>query len=207
MDSDGELIERCLQGDSEAWNELFDAHYRPTALFIFKLAPDLTPDDVQEICQECFLSVVRNLARFGGASRLSTWIFRIATNKMHDHRERMNATKRGGGQPDLSLQATDPNTGISLDPAGAILAPDEAMLRRENERLLHDCLDEVGQPCRELLELRYFGDLSYEEIGLELRLNPKTVSSRLSRCLDRLEKIAGTRYEQAGGERSRTFGV
>jgi RNA polymerase sigma factor (sigma-70 family) len=48
----------------------------------------------------------------------------------------------------------------------------------------------LGDPCREIIELRYFGDLSYEEISDELKLNPKTVSSRLSKCLDRLEEIA-----------------
>ena len=50
-------------------------------------------------------------------------------------------------------------------------------------------LDQLGDPCREIIELRYFGDLEYEEIGRALNLNPKTVSSRLSRCLDRLQEI------------------
>jgi DNA-directed RNA polymerase specialized sigma24 family protein len=40
------------------------------------------------------------------------------------------------------------------------------------------------------VELRYFGDLSYEELSRTLKLNPKTVSSRLSKCLDRLEGLA-----------------
>ncbi|MDB6111695.1 MAG: polymerase, sigma-24 subunit, subfamily, partial [Pedosphaera sp.] len=48
----------------------------------------------------------------------------------------------------------------------------------------------LGEPCREIVELRYFGDLSYEELSRALELNPKTVSSRLSKCLDRLESIA-----------------
>jgi RNA polymerase sigma factor (sigma-70 family) len=51
-------------------------------------------------------------------------------------------------------------------------------------------LDQVGEPCREIIELRYFGDLSYDELSLELKLNAKTVSSRLSKCLDKLEAIA-----------------
>jgi len=50
-------------------------------------------------------------------------------------------------------------------------------------------MDQVGEPCREIIELRYFGDLSYDELSLELKLNPKTVSSRLSKCLDKLEVI------------------
>ena len=49
---------------------------------------------------------------------------------------------------------------------------------------------EVRSPCREIIELRYYGELSYQEISVELELNEKTVSSRLSKCLDRLESIA-----------------
>jgi RNA polymerase sigma factor (sigma-70 family) len=55
--------------------------------------------------------------------------------------------------------------------------------------LLRESLDELGDPCRELIELKYFGDQSYDEIARELALNPKTVSSRLSKCLDKLEAI------------------
>jgi len=56
--------------------------------------------------------------------------------------------------------------------------------------LVHEALDRLDGPCREIIDLRYFGDLSYEEISRTLGLNPKTVSSRLSKCLDRLEEIA-----------------
>jgi len=60
----------------------------------------------------------------------------------------------------------------------------------ETSRLVRESLDGLGEPCREIIELRYFGELSYDEIASELRLNPKTVSSRLSKCLDRLLVIA-----------------
>ena len=55
---------------------------------------------------------------------------------------------------------------------------------------LRDALARLGGPCQEIIELRYFADLSYEEISRALRLNEKTVSSRLSKCLDKLEEIA-----------------
>jgi RNA polymerase sigma-70 factor (ECF subfamily) len=202
MDREGDMIARCLRGDPEAWDALFDAHYAPTARFIFQLASDLTPEDVEEISQECFVSVIRNLESFGGASRLSTWIFRIAANKAHDHRERLKAAKRGGGRALLSLQAEDPLTGNSLDPASPSLGPDGVLLQEENMRLLRESLDELAQPCREIIELRYFGEMSYDEIGDELHLNSKTVSSRLSRCLDRLESIARAVFQDDHWEKT-----
>ena len=60
----------------------------------------------------------------------------------------------------------------------------------ETAELLREALDRLGEPCREIIEMRYFGDLSYEEISAAIELNVKTVSSRLSKCLDRLETIA-----------------
>jgi RNA polymerase sigma-70 factor (ECF subfamily) len=189
MENEDELIAGCLQGDADAWDALFDAHYAATARFVFQLSPDLTVADVEEICQEAFLSVIRNLEGFGGGSRLSTWIFRIAANKAHDYRARMRAAKRGGGRIHVSLQAADALTGVVPDPTSPALGPDEALMQEEQMQWLRGCLDEVGQPCRELIELRYFGGLSYDEIAADLGVNVKTVSSRLSRCLDRLETV------------------
>ena len=63
-------------------------------------------------------------------------------------------------------------------------------MNSEQVALVHQALDQLGEPCREIIDLRYFGDLSYDEISHALDLNPKTVSSRLSKCLDRLEEIA-----------------
>ena len=57
-------------------------------------------------------------------------------------------------------------------------------------------LERLGESCHEIISLRYFGDLSYEEIGRALKLNEKTVSSRLSKCLDRLEMVARPLFTQ-----------
>jgi RNA polymerase sigma-70 factor, ECF subfamily len=190
MDPEAELLARCRRGEAEAWDELFDLHYAAAGRFIFQLAPDFTREDAEEICQDVFLSVIKNLDSFHGNSRFQTWLFRIATNKARDFREKRAAAKRGGGQIPLSLQAEDPATGLTPDPPGSRPAPDEVLMNAEQMALVRAALDQLGEPCREIVELRYFGDLSYEELSCALELNPKTVSSRLSKCLDRLEEIA-----------------
>ncbi len=190
MVSEAELLARCRKGDADAWDELFDLHYAATGRFVFQLSADFTHEDTEEICQETFLSVVRNLNSFQGDSRFQTWLFRIAANKARDFRERRNAAKRGGGQTPASLQAEDPESGLTLDPAAPWPLPDELLMNSEQMQLLRAALDRLGEPCREIVELRYFGELSYDEISAALKLNVKTVSSRLSKCLDRLEAIA-----------------
>jgi RNA polymerase sigma-70 factor (ECF subfamily) len=206
-DSEAQLITRCRQGQPEAWDTLFEHHYHHTARFVFQLAPQLTREDVEEICQETFLAVIRHLNQFNGSSRLQTWIFRVATNKTHDHRERQQAAKRGGGQMPQSIDAPNPDTGSPLDPPSLDPGPDAALLRAEDAALLRIALDQLAAPCREILELRYFGDLSYAEIGNALQLNVKTVSSRLSKCLDRLESIAQPLFTQSTQGKPTSFPV
>ncbi len=187
-DAELELIARCRRGERDAWDALFDQHYAAAGRFVCQLAPHFTREDIEEICQEVFLTVVKNLSSFRGKSRFQTWLFRIAANKARDFRERQMAAKRGGGQSPVSLNAEDPN-GLSLDPPSRDPGPDLALMNSERLVLLYQSLDLLNPACREMIQLRYFGDLSYDEIAADLQINPKTVSSRLSRCLDRLEQI------------------
>jgi RNA polymerase sigma-70 factor (ECF subfamily) len=189
QEAESRLIERCRQGESAAWDELFNAHYAAAARFIFQLGNDFSREDVEEICQEAFLSVIRKIGSFQGGCQFQTWLFRIAANRAGDFRERRQAAKRGAGHAPLSLQAEDPVTGLTPDPASPLPAPDLLLLRAEQADLVHNSLDQLGQPCREIIELRYFAELSYEEISQVLQLNAKTVSSRLSKCLDQLEIV------------------
>jgi RNA polymerase sigma-70 factor, ECF subfamily len=190
MDSEVELLARCRRGEAGAWDELFDAHYAAAGRFIFQLSPDFSREDADEICQEVFLSVIKSLNAFNGESRFQTWLFRIATNKARDFREKRIAAKRGGGRTTVSLQAENPETGLTPDPPSSAPGPDEFLMNAEQLALVRDSLELLGEPCREIVELRYFGDLSYEELGATLDMNVKTVSSRLSKCLDRLEAVA-----------------
>lgn len=190
MASEADLLARCRRGEAEAWDELFNLHYPAAGRFIFQLSPDFSREDTEEICQEVFLSVIKNLESFQGESQFQTWLFRIAVNKSRDFREKRIAAKRGGLQTTISLQAENPETGLTPDPPDPLPAPDEMAMNAEQMAQIRESLDQLDGPCREIVELRYLGDLSYEELGATLSLNPKTVSSRLSRCLDRFEEIA-----------------
>lgn len=197
MTDESELLARCLKGQPEAWDEIFDRHYLPCARFIAPLSPSLSAEDIEEICQETFLTVIRNLRSFKGKSHFQTWLFRIAANKARDFIERQRAQKRGGGETPVSLDAKNPETGLSIDPPSPARGPDEILTEHERNSEVHAALVAIGQPCQETIELRYFGDLSYEEIAVALDMNPKTVSSRLSKCLDKLQELIKSRRENS----------
>ncbi len=196
VESEAKLIRRCRRGEAAAWDELFDLHYAAAGRFVVQLAHDFTREDVEEICQEVFLSVINNLHSFRAGCQFQTWLFRIAANKARDYHARQMTAKRGGGRTPVSLQAQDPETGLTIDPPSTTPAPDEVLLSAERAELVHRALELLGDPCREILELRYFAESSYEEIGRALRINVKTVGSRLSKCLDRFEGIAQKRFSK-----------
>jgi RNA polymerase sigma-70 factor (ECF subfamily) len=194
------LLARCRVGnDPRAWDALFDRFYPVAARFVFQLSAGFSHEDTEEICQETFLSVIQHLGEFDGRSAFQTWLLRIAANKALDYRQRLHAQKRGAGAEHLPLGSPAPPDSReggngqfprAIDPPSERPPPDRVLLSAEEAALLRGCLDELGDPCREILELRYYGDLSYEEISAALRLNIKTVSSRLSKCLDRLGTLA-----------------
>ena len=113
---EAELLARCRKGEAQAWDELFDKHYAAAGRFIFQLAPDFTREDVEEVCQDVFLTVIKSLHTFLGNSQFQTWLFRIAANRARDYRQRQHAVKRGGGQAPVSIHQEDPETGFSIDP-------------------------------------------------------------------------------------------
>ena len=184
------LLARCCQGDAEAWDELFDRHYAAAGRFIYQLGHNFTREDVEEICQEVFLTVIRHLDTFKGQCQFQTWLFRIAANKARDYHQRQMAAKRGGGQVTVSLQAEDADGGLLVEPACTLPGPDVSLVHTENLTLVGQALETLGDACQEIISLRYFADLSYDEIARSLKLNPKTVSSRLSKCLDKLAVAA-----------------
>src|ERR1043165_8815382 len=126
MNSESQLLSRCLKGDAAAWDELFDLHYAAAGRFICQVSGDFTPDDVEEICQETFLTVIRNLHSFQQQSQFQTWLFRIAANKAHDWRQTRRAAKRGGWQRPVSLNVDEPD-GAPIDPPSHAPGPDRAL--------------------------------------------------------------------------------
>src|SRR5438093_7702962 len=139
--AEAELIARCRRGEAPAWDELFNRHYAAAGRFVFQLASDFSREDVEEVCQEVFLSVIRNLNSFHGESQFQTWLFRIAANKARDYREKLHAAKRGGGQTPLSLHAEDAETGLTLDPPSGAPSPDVDLLNVERAELVREALD------------------------------------------------------------------
>src|SRR5947199_4231282 len=165
--SEAQIIAECRSGNTAAWDSLFDKYYATVARFVFQLSGDFSHEDAEEICQETFLSVVRNLCSFQGRSSFQTWLLRIAANKAMDYREKTRAAKRGGNAVHISIDAARTDDEPPIDPASGNPGPDALLHTAEMYQLVRESLDRLGEPCREIIELRYYGEVSYDEIATE----------------------------------------
>ncbi|HVI78989.1 MAG TPA: sigma-70 family RNA polymerase sigma factor, partial [Candidatus Acidoferrum sp.] len=158
LPSEDQMIAKCRAGNAAAWDSLFDKYYATVARFVFQLSGDFSHEDTEEICQETFLSVVRNLSSFQGRSSFQTWLLRIAANKAMDYREKTRAVKRGGNAVHIPIDAGRTNDEPPIDPPSGNPGPDALLQIAETSRLVRESLDRLGEPCREIIELRYFGE-------------------------------------------------
>ena len=140
-----------------------------------------------KFARRCFCPSSKYRDVRGGS--LPTWLFRIAANKARIFASTVRPPNAAENRS-IALNAEQQGTDLPIDPAGTEPAPDAILINTERMALVTESLEALGDSCREIVALRYFGDLSYEEISKSLDLNLKTVSSRLSKCLNRLEQIA-----------------
>src|SRR5881392_2046431 len=125
--SEAQIIAECRSGNTAAWHSLFDKYYATVARFVFQLSGDFSHEDTEEICQETFVAVVRNLSSFQGRSSFQTWLLRIAANKAMDFREKSRAAKRGGSVMHVSLEPRANENDLAFDPPSPNPGPDKLL--------------------------------------------------------------------------------
>lgn len=162
MATDEELVGRVAAGDEPALATLLARYERPLSRFLHRHTGGREVDD---LFQESWLRVVRHAERFDPSQRFSTWLFQIAVNLCRDWFRRQ--------QP------------IAEEAAEVAAAPIPIEERLDAEKLLML----LPEPQREVLILRYFHDLSEEEIARIVDCPKGTVKSRLHNALARLTAV------------------
>ena len=175
--SEQQLIERCRSGDDEAFRELVDLHKRLVFALIARSVPD--QGRAEDIAQEVFLRVHRGLRYFRGESRLTTWIYRIATNLI--------AEERKPGRP-IQISLDEPAPGSDrprLDPG----AEDRAFGDLELRDRLRKAIDQLPMPYQILVNGHYLEGLRYEDLSDALGLPMGTVKTHLHRAKRLLRRM------------------
>lgn len=173
-------MEFARQGDQEAFERLVRAYEK--RVFALTLRMCGNAEDAAEAAQEAFLAVWQGLKFFRGEASFSTWLYRLASNACVDLLRREGRHRAAAG-PSLNDEELDL---AAADPAPT---PQEAAERAELRQQIEAGLQQLSLEYRQVLVLREMHQLSYEEIGQTLNLDPGTVKSRISRGRKRLRKI------------------
>ncbi len=180
------LVERCRQGEDEAWRELVDRFGQKVYSVAYHFT--LKREDAEELAQEIFLKIFENLHRYDGSYPLVAWVISLARNLCID---RYRRRKREKSFRFVSDDAVAPMLRSESDPAAEALA-------KERTKLLFWALAEIPEDLAEILVLRDLDGLAYEEIGQALALPDGTVKSRLFRARAEVARKVRERQENRG---------
>jgi RNA polymerase sigma-70 factor (ECF subfamily) len=194
LDPDRALV-RALSSDDpnerrRALSELYDRHQQRVYNTAYRVLGSAA--DAQDVSQEVFLHVADRIRSFRGDSSLTSWVYRVTVNMAIDARRRAKrrAPPRSGaraGEDGADLESASARPGLA-EPEGN---PEESAARAETERKVHAALDRLSPKLRAVVVLRYFENLSYEDLADVLQTSIGTVKSRLNRAHAALEGILG----------------
>jgi RNA polymerase sigma-70 factor (ECF subfamily) len=171
IDSDeARLIRWAKEGDTRAFDALVGIYGRVVYNLALRMVGD--PDDASDLTQRSFLRAWNGLGSFDSNRRFFSWLYRITINESL----RLLEERR-------PLETLDERM---ADPAPS---PEEYRNRRERSDRVQAALMAVGANDREILVLRYFGQLSYAELGELLEVPEKTIKSRLYTARQTLGRV------------------
>ncbi|HEY8934686.1 MAG TPA: sigma-70 family RNA polymerase sigma factor [Cyclobacteriaceae bacterium] len=173
---DFRLIDRAVGGDDAAFAKLMQRYKRPVYHMILKMVRNV--DDAEDLTIESFAKAFRSLHRFKKDFTFSTWLFRIATNNTIDfiRKKKLNT---------MSIENTytdDDGQSVGIDVEDENLDPQEETIKAQKAELVQIFVDKLPAKYQKLVRLRYFNELSYEEIAVELEAPLGTVKAQLHRA-------------------------
>lgn len=188
---DYKLVQQAVNnGDQKAYAELLN-RYRDTLYFmLLKMTND--PTDADDLTIEAFGKAFKNLKQYTPDYAFSTWLFKIAANNAIDFIRKHKRMQFVTGFTDESGEGDNPTESIPSHTPG----PDDKLVAKQKIQLMHDVVDKLKPHYRELIELRYFREWSYEEIATELALPVGTVKAQLFRAREFLHNILKNSQEK-----------
>lgn len=170
---DDNLVKRCRNGDRAAFQALYERYNK--RVYFVALGVVKNAEDAQDVVQEAFIKVHRNIDGFQGNSSFYTWLYRIVKNLAIDHiRRRKHVTEF-----DEKFKKDDVVGDGSLLPRIMDQHPGKTVGRRELSEQIQRALESLPEHHREVLILRESDGLSYEEIAELVDIPKGTVMSRL----------------------------
>ena len=178
------LVRRALDvNDQNAYAKLMQRYRDSIYFMVLKMVHD--PDDADDLTIEAFGKAFQNLEKYSPDYAFSTWLYKIALNNSIDfiRRKRMETFSID------EENETESGDSIRMDLQSPNLDPEEKYIKEQRAKLMREVLEKINPKYRMLIELRFFDELSYEEIADKTRLPLGTVKAQLFRAKDLLYQI------------------
>ena len=176
--TDEELVASCLGGDRSAFDLLVLRWDRKIQGAIYRLIG--SEDDARDLCQEAFLKAYRGLGAFKGEAKFSSWLYQIALNLCRDRMRR----RKGRTMVSLDALEADGQAPVLRDDTTAL----DLAMTKEVERHVKAAVMALAEDQREVIVLKEYEGLTFQEIADVLGLPVSTVKTRLYRGLDKLKE-------------------
>jgi RNA polymerase sigma-70 factor, ECF subfamily len=176
---DRALVERIIGGDRDRFSELVKRYERRVVNYVYRITHRY--EDAHDLTQDIFVKVYLALDRYDPKYQFSTWLFRIAQNSAIDA-----LRKKSVSEVPLARQGDDED-GKDREFADDGISPERALKNKQLSAAIEGAVDSLPADYRELIQLRHYAELSYEEIAAMKKLPLGTVKNKLFRARNLLK--------------------
>jgi RNA polymerase sigma-70 factor (ECF subfamily) len=184
---DRALVARILEGDRDRFTELVKRHEKRVINYVYRITHRY--EDAHDLAQEIFVKVFLALDRYDPKYQFSTWLFRIAQNSAIDA-----LRKKSIAEVSLTRPSDDDNT-KEREFADDGISPYRALKNKQLSAAIDQAVKNLPPDYRELIQLRHYAELSYEEIASMKKLPLGTVKNKLFRARNLLKDALDTYVE------------
>lgn len=175
--TDQQLVVLAQDGDAAAFEMLFN-RYQDGVYKLYMNRTGGNRDDTEDLIQDTFIKVFLNLDKYDGTYTFGQWIYTIARNTFIDY-----VRKR---RDDVAIDSASSSGKTFVNPASHDATPEERFINRQRGVQLAAHMEKMTPRYRELIELRFFREYSYEEIAAELNIPIGTVKTQIHRAREKL---------------------
>jgi RNA polymerase sigma factor (sigma-70 family) len=176
------FINRCLDGDREAFRELVVRYQKHIGYTIYKMIYD--SEMARDLSQEVFIKAYTKLFSYDSRYPFKVWITRIATCHTIDYLRKRKPEYTTSTISSNSFHPTALEMARSREPM-----PDETISRKERAGMVTRALQTLDPKLRMVIVLRHYHDMNYSEIADALNIPIGTVKNRLFRAREKLQDL------------------
>lgn len=177
---DNDLIRMLKCKDPRVHDELMSRYQKKLFVYLYRFVGN--KEEAEDLLQNVFFKVYKYCQNFDTKRKFSSWIYRIAHNEAVNYIKRKNIKKFISLEDFLSSKDR-------VETKSEAKSPMEVWISKELRKEMETALKELPDKYKEVLEMRYFSEKSYEEISEKLGKPVNTVGTLINRAKNKLEKI------------------